>query len=250
MTSGGTLLAIPGAPPVEIFDTLDSTNAEGHRRIAIGTVAERWIVARTQTGGRGRRGRVWVSEPGNLYASRIISPKAAIARMPELSFVAGLAAYDAVAAHLDAAHGPIACKWPNDVLVKRRKVAGILLEGEGLSGWLTAGVGINVAHAPEGVEFPATSLSAEGTSPELTDVIVSLVTAFEHWYETWRRDGFAPIRTTWKNRAAGIGDTIRVRLEARELSGIFHDIADDGALILQLPGGGQERIAAGDVFFS
>jgi BirA family biotin operon repressor/biotin-[acetyl-CoA-carboxylase] ligase len=249
MTTGGTLLAIPGAPPVEIFDTLDSTNAEGHRRIATGTAADRWIVARQQTGGRGRRGRTWVSEPGNLYASRIVSPRAPVARMPELSFVTGLAAYDAVAAHLDPAHGPIACKWPNDVLVKRRKVAGILLEGEGVSGWLTIGIGINVMSAPEGVEFPATSLRAEGASPELTDVIVSLVTAFERWYEIWRRDGFAPIREVWKSRAAGIGDTIRVRLESRELTGVFQDIAEDGALLLQLPNGVQERIAAGDVFF-
>lgn len=249
MTAGGTWMTISGAPPVEIFDALDSTNAEARRRIAAAAAADGWIIARTQSGGRGRRGRTWVSEAGNVYASRVVSPKAPLTRLPELSFVAGVATHEAVTAHLPPEAGPITCKWPNDVLVKRGKVAGILLESEGASGWLVVGIGVNVRNAPEGVEFPATSLCAEGASPELTEVIVSLVTAFERWYGIWRRDGFAPVREAWKQRAAGVGDVIRVRLEGRELTGIFHDIDPDGALLLTMPDGRRERIAAGDVFF-
>ena len=242
-------LILSGLPAIEIFDLLPSTNVEARRRIATAQAADGWIVARAQSEGRGRRGRAWVSEKGNLFASRIVEPRAPASRAPELSFVASLATFDAISAHLPPTAGPVACKWPNDVLISRRKVAGLLLESEGSSGWVVVGIGVNVTSAPTDVEFPATSLQEHGSRATALDVLKSLASVFEHWYEIWRDGGFAPIRDAWRQRAAGMGETIRIRLEMREFTGTFMDIDETGALLVRLSGGTIERVAAGDVFF-
>lgn len=242
-------LILSGLPAIEIYDLLPSTNAEARRRIATGQATDGWIVARAQSEGRGRRGRAWISDKGNLFASRILEPRAPASRAPELSFVASLAAVDAVSAHLPPASATVACKWPNDILINRRKAAGLLLESEGASGWVVIGIGVNVMSAPSGVEFPATSLRDHGSRASAMDVLQSLAAAFEHWYEVWRAGGFAPIRDAWRQRAAGIGEAIRVRLETREFTGTFMDIDETGALLVGLSGGTIERVAAGDVFF-
>lgn len=241
---------LPGGVPGEIHAVLDSTNAEARRRIAKGDARDLWIAAAEQTGGRGRRGRAWISEAGNLFASRIVKPGCPPARAAELSFVAALAVRDAVVATLPATAPPVTCKWPNDILIARQKVSGMLLEAEGFSGWVVIGIGINVKAAPEGVEFPATSLAAHGATAGAEAVLAALAAAFEERFMTWKRDGFAPIRMAWRTAASGLGETIRVRLEAREFEGIFRDIDDSGALLVERADGAVERVAAGDVFFA
>lgn len=242
-------LILPGLPAIEIYDHLPSTNAEARRRIATGQATDGWIVARAQSAGRGRRGRAWISEEGNLFASRILEPRMPAFRAPELSFVASLATFDAVSAHLPPASATVTCKWPNDILINRCKAAGLLLESEGASGWVVIGIGVNVMSAPAGVEFPATSLREHGGRASAPDVLQSLAAAFERWYEIWRAGGFVPIRDAWRQRAAGIGEAIRVRLEAREFTGSFMDIDETGALLVRLSEGTIGRVAAGDVFF-
>lgn len=242
-------LILPGLPVIEIYDLLPSTNAEARRRIATAQAMDGWIVARAQSAGRGRRGRTWISEEGNLFASRILEPRMPAFRAPELSFVASLATFDAVSAHLPLASATVTCKWPNDILINRRKVAGLLLESEGASGWVVVGIGVNVTSAPMDVEFPATSLHEHGSRAVALDILKSLASTFEHWYAIWREAGFAPIRDAWRQRAAGLGEAIRVRLETREFTGTFMDIDETGALLVRLSEGTIERVAAGDVFF-
>ncbi len=235
------------AVPREIHATLDSTNAEARRRIGDGRAHDVWIMAREQSGGRGRRGRSWVSDPGNLYVTRLVKPDCPPSQAAELSFVAALAARDAIKALLPQA--AVSCKWPNDVLIDRRKVAGLLLETEGTSGWIAVGIGINVQLYPDGVEFPATAIKNHGSRATVDDVLAALADAFEVWLDRWQRSGFPVIREAWRAGASGLGETIRVRLDGRELTGIFQDIDAQGALILNMGSGRQERIAAGDVFF-
>lgn len=248
MSAGPQRRTLSCGLPAEIFDSLDGTNAEARRRIGAGVARDLWIVAGSQSGGRGRRGRTWISQPGNLYATRLIRPDCPPAQAAELSFVAALAVRDAVAGQLAAAAG-VTCKWPNDVLINGRKTAGILLEGEGISGWIAVGIGINVAHAPEAMEFPATSIHGEGGAGDPDILQDSLATTFETWLAAWRDGGFGAILKAWRAVATGLGEPIRVRLEGRELHGRFDDIDDSGALILGRDDGGRERIAAGDVFF-
>ncbi|MDA5193753.1 biotin--[acetyl-CoA-carboxylase] ligase [Govanella unica] len=232
----------------EVHDSLDSTSAEARRRVSAGAFQDLWIVARRQTSGRGRRGRAWVSDSDNLYASRLIDPACPSARVAELSFVAALAARDAVRAQLPPGAPPVTCKWPNDVLIGRRKVAGLLLEGEGGSRWVVVGIGINVTDFPDGMETPATSLVAQGGTADVEAVFGALADAFEQWLTVWRTSGFAAIRAAWRDAASGLGEKVRVRLETREFEGIFRDLDPSGALIVDCADGREERVAAGDVF--
>ena len=226
-------------------DSIDSTNEEARRLAEAGEAGPVWIVAREQTGGRGRRGRAWVSQPGNLFATLLVSPPGTLEHRAQLSFVAGLAAADMIAAY---AQDGVALKWPNDVLLAGRKVAGMLLESFGTA--LAVGFGINLAHFPRNTEFPATSLGEmTGLTPSADEAFAHLAASWDAWYEGWQRDGFAPVRAAWLARASNLGESIRVRLMDREMDGVFENLDDDGTLLLRQAGGTLVRITAGDVFF-
>src|SRR4029079_11266054 len=131
----------------------------------------------------------------------------------------------------------IALKWPNDVLAEGKKLAGILLEGgrDATGAWLAIGVGMNLAHCPQGSEFPATSLAQLGLAPPaVDDALAVLASSFAHWYDAWMKDGFEIVRAGWLARASGLGSPIRARLASREIHhGVFEGIDDAGALLLK-----------------
>src|SRR6266705_1290817 len=112
-------------------EVLTSTNSEVLALARAGERGPLWVTADRQSAGRGRRGRAWVSEPGNLYASLLLTAQVGPARWPELSFVAALAVHDAVAEIAKAIRPRLAIKWPNDLLLSGAKFGGILIEGEG-----------------------------------------------------------------------------------------------------------------------
>jgi len=233
------------------FETIDSTNAEARRRAASGQREPVWIAADTQTAGRGRRGRAWISPKGNVAATLLIAPGKPVAECAQLSFVAALAASDALARLAPGIDFTV--KWPNDVLANGGKIAGILLESASSGGkpeWLAVGIGINLAAHPPDAEFPATSLMAQGAAPPAPDAaLTELAAAFAKWYEVWAARGFSPIRDAWLARAAFLGRRIRARLEHEEISGVFEGIDVTGALILREAADRVRRISAGEVFF-
>lgn len=231
---------------------VDSTNEEARRRARAGEPGPLWITAARQTSGKGRRGRVWIAPPGNLSATLLVRPSRPAAVCAQLSFVAALAAADMLAKVLQG--GAIALKWPNDVLAGGKKIAGILLESEttadGVAAWLAIGIGINLKAFPNDTDLPATAVADLGaTPPTPDDALLDLADAFAKWYEAWREGGFAPVREAWLARAHGLGSRIRVRLARDEITGVFRDIDDAGALVLGLPGGVERKISAGEVFF-
>lgn len=246
------------APPLPDFFALDareqtgSTNDDAADAARCGAPEGTLLWARRQTAGRGRRGRAWASPDGNLHISIVLRPEAPPARAGEVAFVAALAAADACAALAPAAE--IRCKWPNDVLAGNRKVGGLLIESSIAADrleWLVAGIGLNLAAHPEHVEFPATHLAVHaGRAIAVEEGLAALAGAFAGRYRLWREQGFAPVRAAWLERAAGLGEPIRVRLETTELTGTFSGIEADGALMLTLPDGTSRRVTAGDVFFS
>ncbi|MDA0654707.1 MAG: biotin--[acetyl-CoA-carboxylase] ligase, partial [Proteobacteria bacterium] len=128
-------------------------------------------------------------------------------------------------------------KWPNDVLVAGRKLAGILLEADGDA--LVAGIGVNVASHPDG----ATSLAREGAAVAVPSLLTGIATAFQGWLERWEVAGFTPVRAAWLHRAVGLGGAVQVRLADQTLSGTFTALDEGGALVLD----GGRRILAGDV---
>lgn len=227
-----------------------STSDEAKTLAISGAAAGTLVWARMQSAGRGRQGRGWVSPAGNLYASLILRPAVSVAAAAQLSFVAALAVGNACLAQ--APEAAIAFKWPNDVLLGGRKLAGILLElqasAAGAIEWLVIGIGINLATYPVDVEFKATALSATGADAAPDAMLPVLAEAFLDWYERWQEGaGFATIRAAWLARAYGLGQPIRVRLPGSSLDGIFAGLDTDGTLLLDSPAG-RRCIAAGEVF--
>jgi BirA family biotin operon repressor/biotin-[acetyl-CoA-carboxylase] ligase len=239
-------------PPIEAYDALDSTNAEARRRAEAGQGGPVWITAARQTAGRGRRGRAWSTETGNLAATLLTTTEVPAAEAAQLSFVAALAACDLADTCLGA--GAARLKWPNDVLVHGKKAVGILVESgarEGGGLWLAVGIGVNLAHHPDDTERPATSFAEHmaGPPPSPLDALEVLAARFEAWRGLWASQGFAPIARAWTERALGLGARCEARLPNRTLSGIAEGMDEDGALRLRLDDGALERITAGDVFF-
>lgn len=240
----------PGATPVVRFDSIGSTNAEALARAS--GPAPRWFVAGRQTGGRGRRGRPWTSEPGNLYASLLLADPGPAARQAELCFVAALALYDAVRAVTGIDPLRIGLKWPNDVLIDGAKLAGILLEGAALPGGHTAtviGFGVNCAHHPADTPYPCTDLTAAGYPTDPPGLLAALDAAMRARLTEWAGgEGFARTRDAWVLRAAGLGKPVTVRFGERQSEGVFEALDFSGAMVLRRPDGARETISAGDVF--
>jgi len=247
-----TAPAWPSGHAVRQFEQIDSTNEEGRRLAAAGVQGPLWIVAGCQTKGRGRRGRQWHSLAGNLYATLLLNPVSRIAQCAQLSFVAALAVGDLIAQCAPLAK--VNLKWPNDVLLDGRKIAGILLEASGKDAgapdWLAVGFGINLASYPLDAEFPATSLRTVNVAPPAPkEAAARLAASWVEWYRAWENHGFVPIRDAWLARAAGLGRRIRARLPDEEATGVFEGIDELGALILREPSGRARIIAAADVYF-
>ncbi len=227
-------------------DRIGSTNAEALRLARAGQRGPMWIVARSQTEGRGRRGRAWVSEPGNLYATLLLSDPGPPERLSELSFVAALALHDALAAPVAGLGARLSLKWPNDVLIDGNKVAGILVEAEGRA--VAVGIGVNCAHHPDRTAYPATDLATAGVRRAPEEVLVTLSAAMVRRLQQWQRGAdFASVRADWLARATRLGKRVRVSLPDGEREGIFESIDDRGCMLLRSPDGRLDTVLAGEV---
>jgi BirA family biotin operon repressor/biotin-[acetyl-CoA-carboxylase] ligase len=234
--------------PVHHLGTIDSTNSEAKRRAAAGGFADCWLVAETQTAGRGRLQRNWLSPPGNLFTTVLFHEPGGMAVAARTPFAAALAVSDMALQF--APNANVQVKWPNDVRIHRAKLSGILIE-TGMSGaetWVAAGMGINVTHAPEGAGQSATSIAALRGDTVITAAMVfdALRDAFSARLVE-ARSGFSTLRKSWLERAEGLGGIIRVNASAEPVEGIFEDMDETGALILRLPDGTRQTIRAGDV---
>lgn len=229
-------------------DQLGSTNAEALRLAREGQAGPLWVTAASQSGGRGRRGRIWISPPGNLYATLLLTDPGSAEHWPELSFVTALAVHDAVAELAKDLRPRLSIKWPNDLLLSGAKFAGILVEGESKEGAVAVGIGVNCVSHPAGTDYPATDLAAGGAAISPDSLFAALSIKMLGRLAQWNGgEGFSTIRADWLARAAGAGETVRVRLADGELAGTFETVDEAGRLVLALPDGGRETIAAGDV---
>lgn len=207
-----------------------------------------WLRAERQTGGRGRQGREWRSPEGNLYASTLVRLRPIDPQAATLALVAAVALEEVAAAYLSSGEGRrTMIKWPNDLLLDGAKLSGILLERADDA--VVIGIGANLAHHPENLERPATSLAAHGATANPADFLETLATAFERWLSIWRNEGLAPIRTRWLDRAHPIGTALTARLpDGSSIDGLFSGLDREGALILRLADGTSRVIHAADVF--
>ncbi|MBC8038779.1 MAG: biotin--[acetyl-CoA-carboxylase] ligase [Rhizobiales bacterium] len=232
------------------FERVDSTNSEAHRLAGQGERGPLWLWADEQTGGRGRLGRTWVSEPGNLYATFLFPITGGPDVAAQVSFVAALAVHDLVTALLPDAKPFI--KWPNDVLIDGAKFCGLLAEVAASNPTAVAvGCGINLLQAPQDMPYPVTALARHGDIPGIESILQILDARLSSQLAIWSEGrGFAAIRDRWMERAAGLNGKAVAVIGEEEVRGIFRGLAADGALILELPGGTQKHIHAGDVRFA
>lgn len=230
-----------------------STNTECLERARAGDPGSHWITATRQLEGRGRRGRPWTSEAGNLYASLLLIDAAPMEKLHSLPLAVAVAVKNAIQAVMPPGSHPVSIKWPNDILIAGRKCCGILLEGERLKSGhhaLVIGCGINVALAPDHGLYPITSLRAEGSAASPEELFAHLFSSMAEALSVWNRgEGIAEIIRQWRASAGGIGQKITVNLPDRSISGRFDGIDEDGRLLLDIGAGTVQRIAAGDVFF-
>lgn len=230
------------------LDEVDSTNEEAKRRASVRGFAAQWIAAHTQSSGRGRLGRNWVSPAGNLYATALFKWHGELRDMTRAPFAGALAVADTVALLAPGCMPKL--KWPNDVRCAGAKVSGILVEaGEAnATRWIAAGIGINVGFVPEGVDQAATSI-ADLRGDTLVDTGAALQALRERFatrLDEAKRD-FSDTRKAWLERAEALGQPVRVNVNGVLQEGIFQDMAEDGALLLELPDGTLSPIRAGDV---
>jgi BirA family biotin operon repressor/biotin-[acetyl-CoA-carboxylase] ligase len=237
--------------PILAFDEIDSTNAEARRRAEAGETGPLWITAARQSAGRGRRGRSWSTEGGNLAATLLDVTDLPPVEAAQVSFIAALAVCDLARRYV--APTRVSLKWPNDLLIDGRKAAGILVEsGRRPDGrlWLAVGVGVNLAHSPDLPDRPTISLGEAGAGPPTPrQALDHLAAAFAGWMGVWRARGFAAIAEAWTVRAHGLGQPCVARPGADVLRGVAEGLDIDGALRLRLEDGDIRRITAGDVFF-
>ncbi len=211
-----------------------------------------WILALSQSAARGRRGRAWSMPAGNFAATLVLPLDEPPGQAALRSFVMSLALRDAFVA-VTGREEPFALKWPNDVLLRGGKVAGILLESAG-AGHLLIGVGINLAAAPdaseveEGAVMPVAVKSNLGIDVKPEAFLDVLAAAYARYESQFRTFGFAPIRTAWLARAARLGEAITARTTHDACVGTFVDVDETGQLVLETAKG-RVHIPAADVYF-
>jgi len=256
---------------VEAHGTVTSTNRLALHRAHQGDRGKLWIVAGEQTQGVGRRGRIWHSPEGNLYASLLLVANYAAEQAALLGFVAGVALAETLG-DLTGCPAKIQLKWPNDVLLDGAKLTGILVERHPLAPFskngdqssdkncgkeqgqgqlaIIIGIGINVVHAPQQPHYAVTSLRDRGYEITPAQIFNRLSQAWSINFDLWSEGGgFPPIREKWLKFAAGLGNFIQVQRQGETIRGIFKTIDTQGRLMIERESGDQVAISAGDVHF-
>lgn len=231
---------------IHFFQEIDSTMAAARKLARGGCPAFTTVIAERQTEGRGRLQRSWHSDPGGLYATLVLRPEIPVVDSPRLSFAASL---EMVETLRDLTGVQAAVKWPNDVLVGERKLAGMLSEmeaGGDLVTFVNIGIGLNVNNDPTAANSEATSLY------RLTGKRIrrqALLSAFlDRMERRLTAGGLARAIENWKGLTVTLGRKVRVQTLKEAVWGHAEDVDDQGALILRTDGGERRRIVFGDCF--
>jgi len=239
---------------LELYKATGSTNADAFRLAEGGATEGTVVMAETQSGGKGRRGRVWASPSGvNLYCSVILRPSIMPHEAPQLTFLSAVAAARAIE---QTTHLTPEIKWPNDLLISGKKVAGLLnemsAETDGVN-FVILGIGINLNMTadqfPNDLRHPATSLFMEsGILVDRSHFTGVILKELGKLYDDFLQNGFAPVREEWERRCNANGHQVVVSDSGTECTGgLFIGIDLDGAMLLRSDDGGIQRITCGDV---
>ncbi|RYE06310.1 MAG: biotin--[acetyl-CoA-carboxylase] ligase [Rickettsiaceae bacterium] len=218
------------------FDTIDSTNSEALRIAKNETTENLVIVAKSQTKGRGRAGKHWQSDCGNLYASILLNDINMPYDRSQLTLVTALAVHAVIndlLVKIENKLKTVLIKWPNDILVDNKKIAGVLLESIIVSGEIVSiiiGIGINITNHPNTITA-TTDLLAEGVKDkdyEIMQILDLLMISFDKYFAMWKNKGFLDIKEQWLKHAAGLGKLITIKSNDNQIFGIFEGLDDKG----------------------
>ena len=232
------------------FEKVDSTNRIAKELADDGAKEGTVVICETQSGGRGRLSRTWISPRGGLWFSFILRPQISPKRAPMVTLLTGVAVAKAIRGFgLDAK-----IKWPNDVLINERKVSGILTEMDTNSdvvNYIVVGVGINAnvdrTVFLEELKDRATSLKEElKTEISRIELMQSFLQELEHYYTSFKNKNYECVISEWKRLSGTLGGHVRIETPAEEIEGEAIDINSDGALILEQSDGSKKTIFAGD----
>ncbi len=235
------------------FQTLDSTNSKAYELALNGAEEGEVVIAESQEKGKGRLGRQWFSPPFlNIYVSLILRPKIPPHRASLVTLMAAVATAEAIRNFSGLL--PL-IKWPNDILLRDRKVAGLLNEIQSEVDrihFVILGIGVNLnmdeKMFSKEIRNVATSLKIEtGQAVSRKDFLQSLFLELESWYAMFLKEGSAVILKAWRDRAHIKGKQVKVTSFGETLVGRAIDVDSDGALLLEIEDGTQKRVVAGDV---
>jgi len=243
---------MPNGIDARFYKKCSSTNRVAESCYKEGTKGPVWFVANEQTAGRGRKGRIWTSENGNLFSSLLFTPFISPSDLGPLAFIAALAVRDTFIA-LGADAASVTCKWPNDVLIEGKKASGILIEssasGAGKLDYVIIGIGMNLINNPTDAEFLATNLKkVTGKTVSVRNAIELLAGFVKARIEAWDIDNFLPIRDEWTQHAWGLGETRQIRTSQQSFQARLIGLNAHGGLKALLPSGEEKTIVAADVF--
>lgn len=226
-------------------EEVSSTNDEALALSKVVTNGNYVVTAKRQNNGRGRRGRSWIGYDGNLFMS-FLQP-VDISKIGQIVFVVSLSLLEALQKLFPKIDAKL--KWPNDVLVENNKISGILLE-KGAGDYLIIGIGVNLVGAPklEGVLYPAASLQDKGYKVDRLTLFKKYVEIYDKNCCQWQKQGFVQIREKWLNHVKGLGEEIEVHTDKENKIGVFKDVDENGALLLEHQNT-LEKIYAGDIFY-
>ena len=240
-----------GKKEIVYFTEIDSTNLKAKDLAARGAPEGSLVLSEKQTKGRGRKARNWFSPSRDgIYLSLILRPTIAPREAPVITLLTAVAVAETL---LSLTRLKIAIKWPNDILVSGKKLAGILTEigtqGDSID-YVVVGLGLNVntPRFPEDIRDKATSMLIEtGKRFSRVKVIREYLKWYEAYYEVFKHIGFEPVRKRWRELTNMIGQQITVETIDKRYSGEVQDIDKDGALIITDRTGKSHRIIFGDV---
>ena len=238
---------------IYLFDAIDSTNDYALKLAKEGAKEGTVVLSESQSKGKGRLGRSWFSPSGaNIYLSIILRPQMPTSQIPLLTFAAAIAVAKAIrnAANLDAD-----IKWPNDILIRGKKVAGILSEmgaEKDKVNFAIVGIGINVNLDKKDIPLElidkATSIKIESNSLiDRTNLICRIIENLEEWYNLFERKGINDIIKEWKRLAITIGRDVKVQSGNSFVEGRAVDIDENGALLIKDRDGIIQRVLSGDI---
>lgn len=234
---------------IHAYETTDSTMDVAQRLGAAGEPEGSVVVAEAQGRGRGRMGRTWVSPKGKgIYLSVILRPDLQLLEIPKITLVAAVAVAQAV----ESATGlKPEIKWPNDLLIGGKKIAGILTELNAelnRINTVVVGIGLNVNTPADKLPAHGTSLAEElGAKVDRLELARALLAHLDRTYAQFLQEGIAPILEDWRRFAGFLGRRVRVALEGRTLDGQAVDVDASGALLVRTDTGLVESVSAGEV---